>query len=123
MGVADRCCAPASDGVARLEGAWQRPRALELDAPSCYAMGSTSASDPTETNVDVTRMPSGRILLRGATMAALGNLIWFLCLGGFFLGLGWLIAGVILCITVVGIPFGQACFRISSFAFFPFGKD
>jgi len=56
-------------------------------------------------------------------MAALGNLIWFVFLGGFFLGLGWLIAGVILYITVVGIPFAYACFRISSFAFFPFGKD
>jgi uncharacterized membrane protein YccF (DUF307 family) len=56
-------------------------------------------------------------------MAALGNLIWFVFLGGFFLGVGWLIAGVVLCITVVGIPFGYACFRISSFAFFPFGKD
>jgi uncharacterized membrane protein YccF (DUF307 family) len=56
-------------------------------------------------------------------MAALGNLIWFLFLGGFFLGVAWLIAGLILCITIVGIPFGQACFRISSFAFFPFGKE
>jgi uncharacterized membrane protein YccF (DUF307 family) len=55
-------------------------------------------------------------------MAALGNFVWFVFLGGFFLGIGWLIAGVILCITIVGIPFGQACFRISSFAFFPFGK-
>jgi uncharacterized membrane protein YccF (DUF307 family) len=56
-------------------------------------------------------------------MAMLGNLIWFVFLGGFALGLGWLLAGAILCITVVGIPFGLACFRISSFAFFPFGKD
>jgi len=56
-------------------------------------------------------------------MAMLGNLIWFFLLGGFFLGAGWLLAGVLLCLTVVGIPFGQACFRIASFAFFPFGKD
>src|SRR5450432_4376876 len=56
-------------------------------------------------------------------MAAIGNVIWFVFMGGFFLGLGWLLAGAILCITVVGIPFGQACFRISSFAFFPFGKE
>ena len=56
-------------------------------------------------------------------MAAIGNLIWFVFLGGFFLGLGWLVAGVVLCLTVVGIPFGQACFRIASFAFFPFGKE
>jgi uncharacterized membrane protein YccF (DUF307 family) len=56
-------------------------------------------------------------------MALLGNLIWFLFLGGFLLGLGWLVAGAILCLTVVGIPFGVACFRIASFAFFPFGKE
>jgi uncharacterized membrane protein YccF (DUF307 family) len=56
-------------------------------------------------------------------MVALGNFIWFIFLGGFVLGVGWLLAGVILCITVVGIPFGFACFRISSFAFFPFGKE
>jgi uncharacterized membrane protein YccF (DUF307 family) len=56
-------------------------------------------------------------------MAAIGNVIWFVFMGGFFLGLGWLLAGAILCITIIGIPFGQACFRISSFAFFPFGKE
>src|SRR5262245_33799344 len=56
-------------------------------------------------------------------MALLGNLIWFVFFGGFLLGLGWLLAGVILCLTIVGILFGQACFRIASFAFFPFGKD
>jgi uncharacterized membrane protein YccF (DUF307 family) len=56
-------------------------------------------------------------------MALIGNLIWFVFLGGFLLGLGWLLAGAILCLTVVGIPFGVACFRIAGFAFFPFGKD
>jgi uncharacterized membrane protein YccF (DUF307 family) len=56
-------------------------------------------------------------------MALLGNLIWFIFLGGFLLGLGWLLAGCVLCLTVIGIPFGLACFRIASFAFFPFGKD
>ena len=56
-------------------------------------------------------------------MAALGNLIWFVFLGGFLMGLGWLLAGCILCLTIVGIPFGMACFRIASFAFFPFGKE
>jgi uncharacterized membrane protein YccF (DUF307 family) len=35
------------------------------------------------------------------------------------MGLGWLLAGCILCLTIVGIPFGMACFRIASFAFFP----
>ncbi len=56
-------------------------------------------------------------------MAMIGNLIWFIFLGGFLMGVGWLLAGLVLCITIVGIPFGVACFRIASFAFFPFGKD
>src|SRR4051794_11144971 len=56
-------------------------------------------------------------------MALIGNLIWFFLLGGLFLGAGWLLAGALLCLTVVGIPFGLACFRIASFPFFPFGKE
>jgi len=56
-------------------------------------------------------------------MAAIGNLIWFIFCGGLWMGLGWLLAGCILYITIIGIPFGQACFRIASFAFFPFGKE
>ena len=39
------------------------------------------------------------------------------------MGLGWWLAGVICFITVVGIPWGKACFVIGQFAFFPFGKE
>ena len=56
-------------------------------------------------------------------MSALGNFIWFFFCGGLFLGLGWLLLGCLLYVTVIGIPFGRACFRIASFAFFPFGKE
>jgi len=55
-------------------------------------------------------------------MATLGNVIWFL-LFGLWLGLSWLMAGIIFCCTIIGIPFGIASFRIAQFAFFPFGKD
>ena len=50
------------------------------------------------------------------------NLLWFI-FGGLEMGLLWLVAGVLCFVTVVMIPFGFACFRIASFAFFPFGKD
>jgi uncharacterized membrane protein YccF (DUF307 family) len=33
------------------------------------------------------------------------------------------LAGCILCLTLVGVPFGMACFRFARFAFFPFGKE
>jgi uncharacterized membrane protein YccF (DUF307 family) len=48
------------------------------------------------------------------------NLVW-LIFGGIFLVLGYLLAGVVLCITVIGIPFGIAAFRIARFAMWPFG--
>ncbi len=50
------------------------------------------------------------------------NVLWFIW-GGFFLGLGWLLAGVILAITVVGLPYAGAAFRIAGFSFWPFGKE
>jgi uncharacterized membrane protein YccF (DUF307 family) len=49
------------------------------------------------------------------------NLLWFI-LGGFLTGLGWLLAGVIMVITVVGIPWARAAFAIASFSFWPFGR-
>lgn len=55
-------------------------------------------------------------------MKTIGNIIWFI-LGGFIGGTLWLLAGALLCVTVVGIPFGMACFRIASFAYAPFGKE
>lgn len=50
------------------------------------------------------------------------NLLWFIC-GGVFLGLFWSLAGILCFVSIIGIPFGFACFRIAGFAFLPFGKD
>lgn len=55
-------------------------------------------------------------------MSAIGNLLWFV-LGGFVMGLAWWLAGLLAFITIVGIPWGRACFVIGQFAFFPFGKE
>lgn len=55
-------------------------------------------------------------------MGCLGNMIWFLC-GGFLSGLGWMVAGILWCITVVGIPIGVQCFKIAGLTFLPFGKE
>jgi uncharacterized membrane protein YccF (DUF307 family) len=49
------------------------------------------------------------------------NLIW-LVLSGFWLFLGYLAAGLLLCITVIGIPFGIAAFRVGLYALWPFGQ-
>ena len=53
-------------------------------------------------------------------MTLIGNLIWFLP-GGFFSGLAWLIAGMLWCLTIVGIPFGRQFFKIAKLALAPFG--
>ncbi|MER7106409.1 YccF domain-containing protein [Streptomyces sp. NPDC000229] len=54
-------------------------------------------------------------------MKAILNLIW-LFFGGFWLFLGYMVAGLLLCITVIGIPFGLAAFRVGLYALWPFGQ-
>ena len=49
------------------------------------------------------------------------NLIW-LVLGGFWLFLGYVLAGVLLCIPIITIPWAIAAFRIATFALWPFGR-
>lgn len=54
-------------------------------------------------------------------MTFIGNLLWF-AFGGIWLGLAWLLIGLLWRCTIIGIPFGIASFRIAGFAFCPFGK-
>lgn len=55
-------------------------------------------------------------------MSAIGNLIWFL-FGGVFMGLAWCFFGILAFISIIGIPWGRACFVMAGFSFFPFGKE
>ena len=55
-------------------------------------------------------------------MRILGNILWFV-FGGFFSALGWILAGCFWCITIVGIPMGLQCFKLSSISMTPFGKE
>ncbi|MHC2997908.1 YccF domain-containing protein [Microbacterium sp. HJ5] len=54
-------------------------------------------------------------------MRTLLNIIW-LVLSGFWMFLGYLLAGVVLCILILTIPWGIASFRIGLFALWPFGR-
>ncbi len=54
-------------------------------------------------------------------MSLIGNILWFI-FGGVITGLMWWFFGLLAFITIIGIPFGKACFVIGSFAFLPFGK-
>ena len=56
-------------------------------------------------------------------MALLGNILWFVFGGGIVAALSWLLTGLVLAITVVGIPFAVSAFRIAGFAAFPFGRE
>ena len=49
------------------------------------------------------------------------NVLW-LVLGGVFMGLGWILAGVIMALTIIGLPWARSCFVIAGLAFWPFGK-
>ena len=55
-------------------------------------------------------------------MKTIGNILWFL-FGGFLSGLFWLIAGLICCITIIGIPFGKQFFKIAKLSLMPFGAE
>ncbi len=55
-------------------------------------------------------------------MSCLGNFLWFI-FGGIWQGLNWCLAGVLWCITIVGIPIGVQCFKFAGLALFPFGKE
>lgn len=55
-------------------------------------------------------------------MKAIGNIIW-LVFGGFLIFLEYLIASFIMCITIIGIPFGLQTFKLATLALWPFGKD
>jgi len=54
-------------------------------------------------------------------MSLIGNVIWFL-LGGFWMGVGWILTGLLMAISIIGIPWTKASFVIAGFSFWPFGR-
>jgi uncharacterized membrane protein YccF (DUF307 family) len=69
--------------------------------------------------------PFGRTLVRrsdAGVASVIGNVIWFL-LAGWWLALGHLITGVLMCITIIGIPLGLANFKLIPVSLTPLGRD
>lgn len=69
--------------------------------------------------------PFGSVLVRRAAAgagSAIGNLIWFV-LAGWWLALGHLVTGVLMCVTIVGIPLGLANFKLIPVSLTPFGRE
>ena len=56
-------------------------------------------------------------------IAFIGNILWFLFGGGLIASILWLLFGLVMAVTIIGIPFMFAAFRIAWFAAFPFGKE
>ncbi|HPV02088.1 MAG TPA: YccF domain-containing protein [Clostridiales bacterium] len=55
-------------------------------------------------------------------MRFIGNILWLL-FGGIIMSLLWAVSGFVLCITIIGIPFGLQCFKIAGFVLWPFGRQ
>lgn len=56
-------------------------------------------------------------------MSLLGNVLWIVLGGGVFLFLEYLLGGLLLCVTIVGIPFGIQCIKLALLALLPFGRE
>jgi uncharacterized membrane protein YccF (DUF307 family) len=61
-------------------------------------------------------------LFYNSSMNLLGNLIFFI-FGGFIIFLGYLLGGIVLCLTIIGIPFGIQCFKLAGGVLAPFGRE
>jgi uncharacterized membrane protein YccF (DUF307 family) len=69
--------------------------------------------------------PFGRVVVRkptAGTASFIGNVIWFI-LAGLWLAIGQILTGIVLCITIIGIPFGIASFKMAGLAIAPLGKE
>lgn len=55
-------------------------------------------------------------------MSLLGNLVFFV-FGGFLIFIGYVLGGILLCLTIIGIPFGLMCFRLAGSVIAPFGRE
>jgi uncharacterized membrane protein YccF (DUF307 family) len=69
--------------------------------------------------------PFGRTVVPrpGAGVASLiGNVIWFV-LAGLWIAIGHIFSGIVLCLTIIGIPLGIANFKLAAVAIAPLGKD
>jgi uncharacterized membrane protein YccF (DUF307 family) len=69
--------------------------------------------------------PFGRTLIRrddAGAASVIGNVIWFI-LAGWWLAIGHLVTGVLMCLTIIGIPLGLANFKLIPVSLTPFGRE
>ena len=56
-------------------------------------------------------------------MSTLGNILWIFIGGGLIIFFEYLISGLLLCVTLIGIPFGVQCMKLSLLGLVPFGRE
>ena len=69
--------------------------------------------------------PFGRTVVQRPDAGApslIGNILW-LILAGWWLAIGHLVTGILLCITIIGIPLGLANFKLIPISLWPFGRE
>jgi len=69
--------------------------------------------------------PFGRVIVHkpsAGVVSFLGNVLWFI-LAGLWLAIAQIVTGVLLCVTIIGIPFGIASFKMAALAIAPLGKE
>ena len=71
-----------------------------------------------------TLWPFGRTVIKSpnaSSLGPIGNVLWFI--PGLFMAFAYVFAGILLCLTIIGIPFGMQSFKFAPLALAPFGKE
>ena len=98
----------------------QKPREIARGTPEKEGTAGNFAIKLHSVPPDVSsRFPENSYL---STMKFLGNILWLL-LGGLVVSLYYAVAGLLYCISIIGIPFGLQLFKMAGLALWPFGHD
>jgi uncharacterized membrane protein YccF (DUF307 family) len=76
---------------------------LKLANFSLWPFGRTAVDDPTASHLGI-----------------IGAILWFI--PGVIMAIGYVVSGALLCLTIIGIPFGIQSFKLAALALAPFGK-
>lgn len=68
-------------------------------------------------------MEGSKRTLEDCTLSTLGNILWIIFGGGLVLFIEYFSMGIAFCLTIIGIPFGIQCIKISFLAILPFGRE
>ncbi len=91
-----------------------------MSAP--YREFTRTPLSPTGSRTYLKHAPGGGATGTTPVIRLILNLLWFV-FGGWLSGLLWLFGGAVLALTIVGLPWSFAAWRIASYSFWPFGRE